>query len=73
MTTEARELSGTTQACLAAVKTFVNEYNYSPSVRDIAKAVGRSTSVAYTHLRRLRQHGWITFDDRLARSIRVLK
>jgi repressor LexA len=45
---------------LAFLRSFIAEHGYSPTVREIAEAVGLSTSGTYHHLEALRAEGAIT-------------
>mgnify|MGYP001563269159 CR=1 FL=1 len=67
-------MGDTTLRVLGAVERFWAEYHYSPSTRDIQGVPGcASTSSVTYHLRKLREMGFISFDDGIARSIVVLE
>ncbi len=54
------------------IKEFIEENNYSPSIRDIAKGVGlSSTATVHTHLKNLSDKGIITIDPTKSRSIYI--
>jgi DNA-binding MarR family transcriptional regulator len=42
---------------------------HSPTVRDLARAIGRSVGPTHKALRRLREQGWVAWDDGVAGSI----
>ena len=69
---EKQPLAGTTRSVLVAIVAFWAEHGYSPSMRDIGKAVSRSPSVVFRHIVYLRNDGWIAYDDGIGRSIRVI-
>jgi repressor LexA len=60
------------QRILECIRDFIQERGYPPTVRDIARELGiSSTSVVDYHLRRLEQAGWIERDPRSSRGIRL--
>lgn len=57
---------------LACIRDFIQERGYPPTVRDIARELGiSSTSVVDYHLKRLERAGWIERDPRSSRGIRL--
>ncbi|MBO7253743.1 MAG: helix-turn-helix domain-containing protein, partial [Clostridia bacterium] len=63
------DLSMLQKRVLTFVKAFLNNYGYSPSVRDIAKGFDiKSTSTVHTALNVLEQKGYITRDGGQSRS-----
>lgn len=51
---------------------FIKKNKFSPSVREICEMVGfKSTSSAYSHLKRLQIEGKISFNDESPRTIAV--
>ncbi len=57
---------------LECIRDFIQERGYPPTVRDIARELGiSSTSVVDYHLRRLEQARWIERDPRSSRGIRL--
>lgn len=55
------------------IQTFINENQFSPTVREIADAVNlKSSSTAHGHLNRLREKGYITFMDSYPRTIQII-
>lgn len=55
------------------IKKHIAEKQYSPSVREITKAVElKSTSTTHGHLDRMRKKGLIDFVDSLPRTLRVI-
>lgn len=60
------------QRILECIRDFIRERGYPPTVREIAREVGiSSTSVVDYHLRRLEQGRWIERDRRSSRGIRL--
>lgn len=60
------------QHLLECIRDFLKDRGYPPTVRDIAKELGiSSTSVVDYHLKRLEQAGWIERDPRSSRGIRL--
>lgn len=58
---------------LDAVKELTNEKGYCPTVREIMRAVGlQSSSSAGYQLKRLKELGYVTFDSKVSRSIRLV-
>ncbi|MCK1999398.1 hypothetical protein MPH47_19575 [Psychrobacillus psychrodurans] len=56
------------------IKNFLNEYNYSPSMREITTAVGlKSVSTTHGHLERLRNKGYIDFINSLPRTLQIVR
>lgn len=57
-----------------AIEDFINEYGYSPSVRELCKITGKSSpGTIYTHLKKLKELGFITFIENKNRTIRITK
>lgn len=57
---------------LDCVREFLSKHNYSPSYRDIMKAMGiNSPATAYTHLQGLKDKGYITLRDGQMRSVEL--
>lgn len=57
---------------LECIRDFIYERGYPPTVRDIARETGiSSTSVVDYYLRRLERAGWIERDPRSSRGIRL--
>ncbi len=53
---------------------FIEEYGFSPSIRDIGDAIDvKSTSLVDYYLNQLEQRNFITREGRISRSIRVLQ
>ena len=55
------------------IEKFIAENNYSPTVREIGNAVGRSSSTVHGHLDRMRDKGYITFIDTFPRTLQIVK
>lgn len=58
---------------LVAIRSFIQQHGYSPSVRDLAKMVGlNSVGSVQPHLEQLRRDGKITWSPGIGRSIRIV-
>lgn len=55
-----------------AIQSFIAQHGYCPTVREIAEIVGINVSSTWAHLRTLRKHGWIVWNDRQIRTIRII-
>ena len=52
----------------------ISENGYAPSVREIGKAVGlSSTATVHTYLKRLEELGYIRKENQKGRTLRILK
>lgn len=57
-----------------AIKGFMNKYGYSPSIRELCVMCDiKSPSVVLSHLRKARAKGFITYEDKKKRSIKIVK
>ncbi|WP_342577658.1 winged helix-turn-helix transcriptional regulator [Psychrobacillus sp. FSL K6-2843] len=55
------------------IEEYISEQHYSPTVREIAKAVGlSSTATVHGHLKRMRRKGYIDFIDSRPRTIQII-
>lgn len=58
--------------CLEAIKKFIDEHGYSPSMREIASDIGvKSQSAVLRIMRQLREMGCINYEDKKNRSVRL--
>jgi repressor LexA len=58
---------------LAYLTRYIDQYGFSPTVREIADAVGfKSSSTAFVYLARLQKAGKITSIDGRPRTMRVV-
>lgn len=56
------------------IESFINQHEYSPSVREVRDAMGyRSTSPVQHHLNTLRERGWLSWTPKRARSFQILQ
>lgn len=54
------------------IKSYINEKGYSPTIREIGKAVGlQSTSAVSFHLVKLRKEGKIDYEEGAPRTITI--
>ncbi len=72
MNRQREEAEAQERRILEYIRNFIQERGYPPTVRDIARELGiSSTSVVDYHLRRLEQARWIERDPRSSRGIRL--
>ncbi|TQR14413.1 winged helix-turn-helix transcriptional regulator [Psychrobacillus lasiicapitis] len=56
------------------IKKYLAEKKYSPSIREIAEAVGlRSSSTVHGHLDNLRNNGYIDFVNSSPRTLQIVR
>jgi repressor LexA len=59
---------------LAWLVRYINQHGYSPTLRELCLAFGfASPNAAMCHLVPLARKGWITWNQRQSRTIRVLE
>jgi len=64
----------TARAVLNYIISYLEEYAYPPSVREIGTALGlKSTATVHLHLKTLESYGYIRMDPNKQRSISLLK
>ena len=57
-----------------AIKKFIKENKYSPSIRELCDMTGKSSSgTIQTHLKNLKKLGFITYENNIGRTIRITK
>lgn len=67
-------MSNTKQRILRYIAAYIKENEYSPSVREIADGVGLlSTSTVHCHLYDLKESGYIEYQKKRPRTIRILR
>lgn len=58
---------------LEFIRTYQGKYNRSPSFLEIARATGISSkSVVVYHLEKMRDDGIVTWEPKLARTIKII-
>lgn len=58
----------------AAIDECLQKYHYSPTVRELCRMLGgKSTGTILPALRLLRKKGYIDYEDRKSRTIRIVK
>lgn len=56
------------------IKSFIDEHNYSPTIREIQLAVGlKSSSTVHGHLERLKKFGYIDYIPLSPRTISIMQ
>lgn len=73
-TTERQPLTDRQREILAWLARYIADHGYSPTLRELCLAFKFvSTEGANCHLRALRKKGWIEWNDRQPRTLRVLE
>ena len=68
------ELNEREKSILAYIENQVRKEGYPPSVREICKAVGlSSTATVHTYLNKLKEKGYIAKEDQKGRTLKVIK
>ena len=74
MRTKREELNKREKAILKFIEKKIKEDGYPPSVREIGKAVGlSSTATVHGYLAKLRSKGYIKKEDKKGRTLKLLK
>ena len=74
MPRKAPELNKREKAILKFIEKKIKEDGYPPSVREIGKAVGlSSTATVHGYLAKLREKGYIKKEDKKGRTLKVIK
>ena len=69
-----RDLTNTEETVFNAIKAFIGENEYPPSIRELSKITGlKSTGWIHANLCELKRKGYISFVCGANRTIRVLK
>jgi len=69
-----KRLSDEQLEILEAIDDYIKASGYSPSVRDICEMTGRnSPGTIHYHLKNLKKLGYINYDDKLSRTIRIIR
>ncbi|MEK3955286.1 LexA family protein [Psychrobacillus sp. FSL K6-1464] len=56
------------------IKVYLAEHHYSPTIREIATAVGlKSSATVHGHLDRMRKKGYIDFIDTRPRTLQIIR
>ncbi len=70
----ADELNKREKAILRFIEKQINDKGYPPSVREIGKAVGlSSTATVHTYIAKLKEKGYISKEDQKGRTLKLLK
>ena len=68
------ELNKREKAILKFIEKQINDKGYPPSVREIGKAVGlSSTATVHTYLAKLKEKGYIAKEDQKGRTLKLLR
>ena len=68
------ELNKREKAILRFIEKQINDKGYPPSVREIGKAVGlSSTATVHTYIAKLKDKGYISKEDQKGRTLKLLK
>ena len=56
---------------------FIEEYSdangFPPTFRDVAEAMGITVRAAHDHIKRLRKKGYLTYEPRKPRTLRIVE
>lgn len=56
-----------------AIKEYIKEHDYSPSIRDLCKMVNvKSSATVFVSLKILKRKGYIDYEEMARRTIKVL-
>lgn len=67
-------ISGKQKRMLSVIKQFIKKNHYSPTVRELGKELGySSSSTVFTHLEKLRKEEYVTWEPSKPRTIKILK
>lgn len=68
------ELNKREKAILKFIEKQINDKGYPPSVREIGKAVGlSSTATVHTYIAKLKEKGYLSKEDQKGRTLKLLK
>ena len=68
-----KELTSKQEQTLNAIKGYINEWGYSPTIRELCKITHKkSTGTMAVMLKRLKRDGYIDYEFNRNRTIRVL-
>lgn len=56
-----------------AIKSYMNKEGKSPSMKELSDMVNKNTGTIFYNLKKLRESGYIDYQDKEARSIKILK
>lgn len=60
------------QEFLNFIAKYIENYGYSPSIRDLCNVFERSPGSVHPMLKKLKQKGLITYEENKARTIKIL-
>jgi SOS-response transcriptional repressor LexA len=60
------------EALLRAIREYQGAHGYSPTLREMARAIGRGTTATHTRLARLRREGLVEWSEGANRTLRVV-
>jgi len=68
------ELSKEQQEVLQAIENYIEKNGYSPSVRELCELTERnSPATIHYHLKRLKTLGYIIYNEKQSRTIRIIR
>ena len=69
-----RDLKEEQKEVFYAIKSFINKLGYSPSVRELCEMTGRrSPGTIHYHLKKLKELGYINYNEKQNRTIRIIR
>ena len=64
-------LSKVEENVFVCIDKYIRKHGYSPSVRDICRELDRSVSTIHFHLKKLKEKGFIEYEEKVSRTIRI--
>ena len=66
------ELTDKQKEMIDFIKKYINNYGYSPTIRELAYVLGKSVGSVHPMLKKLKAKGVITYNEKMSRTIKVL-
>lgn len=66
-------LSEAQQRVYKTIKNFIDEYGYSPTVREIGKVLSKTPGTINFEIKMLKRKGYLDYTPLKSRTIRILK
>ncbi len=68
------DLTDKQKECLIIINLLIEKRGYAPTVREIGKEMNvNSPATVFTHLKKLKQKGYITWKEKQNRTLKILK
>ena len=73
-TTDFSKLTPKQLEVYTAIKGFISKYSYPPSIRELCKMCDcNSPATIFVHLKKMKRKGFIDFEEKKGRTIRIMK